>query len=384
MEDVYRRLAARLDELPHGFPPAPDGVELRLLAKIFSPEDAALALRLMPSPETAAAVARRAGLSEDAARGRLDAMAARGEILALGPRGARRYALMPFIFGIYEFQLERMDAELAALVEAYMPTLAPVLGGSRPALGRVVPVGVSIEARATILSCRSVEELIEGAQSILLSECVCRVEREALGKGCGHLREACFALSPEPNAFSGDSPRRRVATRAEALDVLARAEREGLVHCTYNVREDPIFICNCCRCCCGFLRGLAEFGAPHVLANSGFVAAPDAAACGGCGACVARCPTDALALVPAGGDDARPRIALAAERCIGCGLCASVCKRGALTLVARPAAEIEKPPRDVSAWYLARARSRFGLLGAAASVARFAARAARRVRPVSD
>jgi hypothetical protein len=42
----YRRLATRLNELPNGFPPASDGAELRLLAYLFTPEEAALAAQL--------------------------------------------------------------------------------------------------------------------------------------------------------------------------------------------------------------------------------------------------------------------------------------------------------------------------------------------------
>ena len=49
MDDTpYRELAARLDELPHGFPPTDDGAELRLLAKLFTPEEAALARAAAP------------------------------------------------------------------------------------------------------------------------------------------------------------------------------------------------------------------------------------------------------------------------------------------------------------------------------------------------
>jgi hypothetical protein len=48
-DSPYRQLTTRLNELPNGFPPAPDGAELRLLAYLFTPEEAALAaqLRLM-------------------------------------------------------------------------------------------------------------------------------------------------------------------------------------------------------------------------------------------------------------------------------------------------------------------------------------------------
>ena len=42
-EDVYRRLAQRLDAIPNGFSATESGVELRLLEKIFTPEEAELA-----------------------------------------------------------------------------------------------------------------------------------------------------------------------------------------------------------------------------------------------------------------------------------------------------------------------------------------------------
>ena len=43
-EKLYKRLAERLDALPNGFPPTEDGAELRLLAHLFTPEEAGLQL----------------------------------------------------------------------------------------------------------------------------------------------------------------------------------------------------------------------------------------------------------------------------------------------------------------------------------------------------
>lgn len=34
-EDVYRKLAKKLDELPNGFPATDNGVEIEILKKIF-------------------------------------------------------------------------------------------------------------------------------------------------------------------------------------------------------------------------------------------------------------------------------------------------------------------------------------------------------------
>ena len=57
----YHQLAARLNELPNGFPPAADGAELRLLAKLFTPEEAALAAQLRLTLETPSEIAIRIG-----------------------------------------------------------------------------------------------------------------------------------------------------------------------------------------------------------------------------------------------------------------------------------------------------------------------------------
>ena len=50
--DPYKLLAERLDALPNGFPPTADGSELRLLEKLFTPEEAELASQLRLTLET--------------------------------------------------------------------------------------------------------------------------------------------------------------------------------------------------------------------------------------------------------------------------------------------------------------------------------------------
>ena len=79
MEDVYRQLARHLDRLPAGFPATDSGVELRILARLFTPEEAATALGLTLMPEPPEAVAQRLGVevvrgssSRDGAKGLLE------------------------------------------------------------------------------------------------------------------------------------------------------------------------------------------------------------------------------------------------------------------------------------------------------------------------
>jgi len=59
--DSYQLLAQRLDSLPNGYPPSPDGLELQLLAKLFTPEEADLAAKLRLTPETSRQIVERVG-----------------------------------------------------------------------------------------------------------------------------------------------------------------------------------------------------------------------------------------------------------------------------------------------------------------------------------
>ena len=111
--------------------------ELRLLAKLFTPEEAALAARLRLTLETPAEIAARTGGDPQALRGQLKEMAKRGLITAgRAATGGLGFGLMPFVVGIYEMQAGRIDAELAQLFEDVLPALLPPLAGrsSRPCI----------------------------------------------------------------------------------------------------------------------------------------------------------------------------------------------------------------------------------------------------------
>ena len=360
MADVYKRLAKTLDGLPQGYPATDSGVELAILRKIFSPEDAAMALRLKPLPETAAMVARRLHRPADEVRGALDRMAERGQIFSFRQRGRRYYGLAPFIVGIWEFQLIHIDRELAELFEAYAPTLLGSLGSVAPALARVVPVNRRIEARAEILPYDDLKALLESCSSFRVADCLCRKEQGLLGKPCSHSSETCMSFSKEPNAYQDSPDWGREITRQEALELLDRLEDEGLVHCTYNFQREPFFVCNCCSCCCGFLRAVNEHAAPYMLARSNYVSSIDLESCPACGDCGGdRCPVSAIS---AGADG----YVVDHKRCIGCGVCALACSYDAIRLVPRPESGRVTPPDTLIDWSLARVDHRHGRLKGAA------------------
>ena len=88
--DPYRELARQLDAIPNGFPATASGVELRLLAKLFAPEEAALAAVMRLTPEPAGDIASRARRdsqeayrtlrSEGSQKNVVDAMQTRAEL----------------------------------------------------------------------------------------------------------------------------------------------------------------------------------------------------------------------------------------------------------------------------------------------------------------
>ena len=351
MSDVYKALAEKLDKLPNGFPATESGVELKILQKIFTPEEAEMALKIRPIPETAEAIAERLDIPLPKMQATLDDMAKKGQIGAVKIAGQYMYMLFPFVIGIFEFQLNRIDKELSELVEEYGPALSRATGHYEPHFVRVVPVNSQLKAEHQALLYEDVLQMLEGAKSFQVMDCICRKEHALLGKPCDHTLEACLSFSREEGAFDR-YPLGRVISKEEALEVLRKSEEEGLVHHTYNVKSDHHFICNCCSCCCGIIRGMRDHKAPYMIAKSNYVAIIDQEGCEACGVCAdERCPVEAIEEKD-GAYEVKP------ERCIGCGVCTTGCPTEAISLIKKPESLWDEPVSNLVEWYFKRAASR--------------------------
>jgi electron transport complex protein RnfB len=349
-ENVYRRLAEQLDRTPNGFPMTKSGIELRLLARIFTPEEALLGSVMDLVPEPVTSIAERAGVARDAAAAVLARMAAKGLVGPTRDGETALFALRPFIVGIYESQLPRMDEELAALAEEYFQETQGGIARVLPHLHRVLPVEKAIPFELEIFPYERAAELLEGAKSWGVRSCICRVQQRLVGKGCDHPLESCLVFAPVEGAFDGDGVD-RVITKQEALEIISKAAESGLIHSTANHRSGNNYICNCCTCCCGVLRGVADLGISRTVARSGFRALVDEELCTGCGDCVARCQFHALSV--SGGV-----CHVDALRCSGCGQCTVACPVDAVSLVRLAERDAVRPPADVGEWRAQRAESR--------------------------
>lgn len=349
-QQPYQQLAQRLDALPNGFPATNDGAELRVLAKLFTPEEADLAAQLRLSLETPQEIAARTGGNPKAIRAQLKSMAKRGLIKAnRHPAGGLGYGLLPFVVGIYEFQVERMDAELARLFEDYYQQAFGETLTLSPQVHRVIPVNQTIRADMEIQPYESAAEIVDGTQAWGVVDCICRKQKALISDPCEHPLDVCMVLSPTPGAFDQSSTIRAL-TRDEAMATLQRAAEAGLVHSVSNNQQGLWYLCNCCTCSCGILRGMADLGMANVIARSAFINTVDEDRCIGCGDCLAYCQFDALSL-----EDA---VQVNDPRCVGCGVCVPVCPEDALGLVRRPAEQVKPPPTTESDWQADRSAAR--------------------------
>jgi ferredoxin len=349
-ESPYRKLARSLDALPNGFPPADDESDLHLLGKLFTPQEAGLAAGLLPELETPAQIAGRLRRETEETGALLKTMAKKG-LITFGKttQGRPGFGLLPFVVGIYEEQVGRIDAELAQLFEAYYQKAFGKALRMKPQVHRVIPVGESVKNTMEVRPFEDVSSLIDGAQSWGVLDCICRKQKALIGKPCEHPLDVCMVLSQKPDAFTSSTTVREL-THDGAMQTLKRAAAAGLVHCVSNNQRDLWYICNCCTCSCGVLRGMKELGIANAVAHSAFINRVDDLLCNGCESCLSACQFDALSMTMAG-------VMVVDEiRCVGCGVCVSLCPQGALGLERRSEEII--PPATEDDWRVARLQQR--------------------------
>jgi electron transport complex protein RnfB len=356
--DVYRRLQKHLDELPIGYPATTSGVEIRILRRLFTPEEAEVALGLSALPETVETIQRRRpGRTLGELERLLEGMVSRGVIFGdVPPGGPRRYSRAPLVIGMYEGQVDRLTKGLQQDFDQYSHEgfAAALLTGKTRQM-RTIPVNARFVPDRQVGRYDDARRLIEeGPGPWATRNCVCRQGRDLLGEPCRQTasRRVCLMIggAARSSMASGDA---QVLTREETLALLERAEREGMVLQPSNTR-DPIFICFCCGCCCGMLRAARQFPKPAEYLHSNYQAVVDRERCTECETCRSRCPMDALRSV-----DGATAVDL--DRCIGCGLCVSTCPAEALRLRAKARETV--PPRGLKALYGRIALERYGVPG---------------------
>jgi NAD-dependent dihydropyrimidine dehydrogenase PreA subunit len=321
--DLYKRLAKHLDNLPGGFPETDSGVELRILKRLFTPEDAELALSLSLIAEEPRVIAHRAKISVEEASIRLDEMEKKGLIYGTHYKDSPpRYTALQFIVGIWEFQVNKLTPELVKDVDEYMPYWVNTDAWKKVPQIRSIPIDEALDSELEVMTYECAISLVQTQDRITVSPCICRTEQRMIGKGCDKPLETCLSFGDGADFYVRNGMGRSI-NKEEALSILKQADSAGLVLSPGNSQKAN-FICACCGCCCGVLRTLKNFPYPADIVSSPFKAEFNAENCIGCGVCIERCQMEALEL-----DE---KITLDEKRCIGCGLCVTTCPTNSLKL----------------------------------------------------
>ncbi len=337
--DVYKQLQQRLDTYSVGFPATESGVEIEILKYLFTEEDAELFLQLSHKVETPEEIAPRVGKPVDELAEQLERMAAAGLLFRLASGDIKRYGAIPFIHGLFEFQVHRMSRELGELMERYFNEAAfeKAMSTSTPAFLRPIPVQQAVPVQHSVAAFDDAVALLRQAKQIVITDCVCRKQKNSIDQGCGKPLDVCFMFGSMGQYYLDHDMGRKI-TVEEGIELLKKAQEAGLVT-QPGTAQNPAGMCNCCGDCCGVLRTLRKLPNPGEIVYTNHFAVVAADDCTGCETCLDRCQMDAIFI----NDDDVAQIK--PERCIGCGLCVTTCPTEAITLEAKPADKFVEPPK---------------------------------------
>ena len=326
-EDVYARLREFMDKLPGGYPATESGVEIRLLKKLFTEEQAELTMQLGQEPEEVPSIAARTGIDEAELAERLEELALKGCIFRVREGEKRLYQAYQFVVGVYEFQLNHLDREFAEMFEEYLPHLGLAMAQAKTSQMRVIPLESSVEATPAVETYNRLRDLVREQEVISVEHCICRKEQGLLDNECEKPKEVCIGFGDFAQYYIDNGMGRQISVD-EALAVLDTAEEAGLVACPTNSAKIEA-ICCCCSCCCPILRFASIAPRPADMVTSYYEAKLDSEECTSCGLCVDRCQMDAI-------EETDEAYEIVDGRCIGCGLCVAECPTDAISMEAKP------------------------------------------------
>ena len=215
------------------------------------------------------------------------------------------YFMQIFAPGIMEMLVNNQELldthpEVGRAFEEYtrirMQTMSPLIPDGY-GLMRVIPVESAIKDLPGVSDYEKLSYYLNKYDTFCVSPCSCRASRSSINDGCGHLaEEMCVQMGKGAEHYIRTGRARQIS-REEALEIITRAEENGLMHDIPNIEEagESAAICNCCSCACFGLRVGLMFGARDAI-RSNFQAEVDEAKCVACAQCVEVCPANALKL----------------------------------------------------------------------------------------
>ncbi len=353
-KDTFKQLRERLNFYSIGFPDTATGIELKILRELFTEAEAALFLSLSHGLEKPESISQRIGRPLPDVADQLEDMAGRGLLFRVKKGESVRYAAIPFVHGLFEFQVSRLNRNLSELLEEYFQEgFLDSFNKSRGTFLRTIPVHKSLDASRNVTAFDDAIEILKKMNQIVVTECICRKQKGLIDQSCDKPVETCFMFGAMGQYYLDNRMGRKIDIN-EAVQILSDAQAAGLVTQPATA-QNPGGMCNCCGDCCGVLRALNQHPRPSEIVFSNYIAALEPESCIGCQTCLERCQMNALTM------NDQDRAEINPDRCIGCGLCVTTCPSGALSLTLKSGDQFRVPPVTGTEQMTAMAKAR-GLL----------------------
>ena len=345
-QDVYKQMFEVMKQRGGPYMGADIPEFYTLVRELFLPEEAEINNALSRKPAALKDIAGVLKRQENDVFKIIENMADKGLCGVFNTDGIRYYQGLPFMPGIFEFVFisgseTEQDKNIAKLIYNYKKTYDAVKGIETVEypLTRVIPINKTIDAGNVIHTYQQVVTYIEKYDTIGVGACYCRHAAKLRGEDIHDMpTEVCMWFGKIAENIVERLGGRRIG-KQEALEILERCEKIGLLHMSRNTTEDIDFICNCDRWHCEVVGRALKQPKPGLIFNSGLQPVFDPNLCIACETCIGRCPSEALTL----GEDNVPKINM--DLCFGCGVCATGCLQEAIAMEPKP--DFPIPPKNV-------------------------------------
>jgi NAD-dependent dihydropyrimidine dehydrogenase PreA subunit len=334
-DKIYRDLQKFLDtKSAGGFIEVKSGLHMHLLKLLFTPQEARIATLFTLKPEPIKIIHERAknggmSITIEELKRTIDNM-------------VQKACIRPYFEGYDETHYACTDTTSGGFISQQVDRLTPdnipvFLGYFMEAVEafkapkehnalRTVPINKSIpnSDKFPVGNYDDIKKLVEDAPGpFAVANCICRQAKRIMGEKCEvtELEESCLLIGPDQARRYVNMGNGRLITREEVFDILAAAQKDGLVLQPEN-NQAPEAICCCCGDCCVYLTKYKNHPRPAELALSNYYIEVDFESCSGCEACIDKCQMDARVL-----DEGVSTVNL--DRCIGCGICVDFCPENA-------------------------------------------------------
>lgn len=321
-----------------------DKAFVKIFRTLLTEEEAELLLVLDSRLHTPKDIASMAGRDQTRTEEMLRDIARKGIIVEVLEAGQACYRLLPFVPGIFE-ALGKLAGhpEIARYLDQYAAEMAGYKDQSRigeSGAGQketaeretgdhetLIHMNQRIEVRTDSLGMDEIRLYLRRTDRFAVMDCICRAVKSTNGMGCGHsIKDMCIIAGEYVDYYVRIGNARRIS-REEVLEVLERAEEEGLVHEVYPIeKSSSFFICNCCACGCMFMAVSDRIRKVIRYDNAVRI---NEALCTHCGSCIDCCPQQVFAW------GAGASVLIAEDQCIRCGLCNLECPSGAIICESR-------------------------------------------------